>query len=247
MRIGVYVDAYNLYYGGRHLCGRGEPGWRWLDIRTMTENIVRTQGQWADPEIVNIVYCTARVDSKTNPSAHADQDVYLKALLATGSVDRIEYGNYVARTKTGLLAIQEPGADKKLRPKIVTSQWPIMVRDSHGEKVKDASFMVRYLHLEEKGSDVNVASHMLIDVLTDKVDAVVVISNDSDLAFPIRTVRDRVPVGLVNPRGGLAAGDLTGKKTDGVGNHWWWKLQPVALRNSQLSEPAGTFSKPEGW
>jgi hypothetical protein len=33
VRIGVYVDGFNLYYGARGLCGRGTPGWRWLDLR----------------------------------------------------------------------------------------------------------------------------------------------------------------------------------------------------------------------
>ncbi|HEY7200404.1 MAG TPA: NYN domain-containing protein, partial [Candidatus Dormibacteraeota bacterium] len=31
MRVGVYVDGFNLYYGARGLCGRGTAGWRWLD------------------------------------------------------------------------------------------------------------------------------------------------------------------------------------------------------------------------
>ena len=38
---------------------------------------------------------------------------------------------------------------------------------------------------EEKGSDVNVATHLLVDVLTGAIDAAIVISNDSDLALPI--------------------------------------------------------------
>jgi hypothetical protein len=38
------------------------------------------------------VYCTARIDGASNPSGQADQDVYLKALMAAGSVDHIEYG-----------------------------------------------------------------------------------------------------------------------------------------------------------
>jgi hypothetical protein len=29
MRVGVYIDGYNLYSGGR-----GTGGWRWLDLRT---------------------------------------------------------------------------------------------------------------------------------------------------------------------------------------------------------------------
>jgi hypothetical protein len=35
VRVGIYVDAFNLYYGARNLCGRGTPGWRWLDIRAL--------------------------------------------------------------------------------------------------------------------------------------------------------------------------------------------------------------------
>ncbi|GAA2988703.1 hypothetical protein GCM10010483_36430 [Actinokineospora diospyrosa] len=33
MRVGISVDGYNLYYGGREACGRSTPGWRWLDVR----------------------------------------------------------------------------------------------------------------------------------------------------------------------------------------------------------------------
>ena len=42
MRVGAYVDGYNLYYGGRAVCGRGAPGWRWLDVRSLIgEAVVR--------------------------------------------------------------------------------------------------------------------------------------------------------------------------------------------------------------
>lgn len=244
MLVGVYVDGYHLYYGGRSSCGRGSAGWRWLDVRALAESVIRTQGSWANVTVGRVIYCTARVDAVTNPSAHADQDVYLKALRATGSVDWIEYGNYVARTKTGLVATEDP---RTHRPVIQTSQWPVMVRDAGGNTMPNAQFMVRYLHLEEKGSDVNVASHLLLDVLSGSVQAAVVVSNDSDLAFPIREARKRVPVGLVNPRNGYTAGDLTGSKTEGVGNHWWWKLKNGAYRTHQLPDPSGGFTRPAGW
>lgn len=191
-----------------------------------------------------MTYCTARVDAVTNPSAHVDQDVYLKALRATGSVDWIEYGNYVARTKNALVATEDP---KTRRPIIHRSKWPLMIRDQKGQDVPNASFMVQYLHLEEKGSDVNLASHLLLDVMTGAVDAVVIMSNDSDLAFPIRAVRERVPVGLVNPGGGYLAGDLKGEQTDGVGNHWWWKLKGSMYLQHQLADPAGRYTRPKGW
>jgi len=32
-----------------------------------------------------IAYCSARIDQGINPSGHIEQDVYLKALTATGS------------------------------------------------------------------------------------------------------------------------------------------------------------------
>jgi len=75
--------------------------------------------------------------------------------------------------------------------------------------------MVSYLHLEEKGSDVNVAAHLLLDVLGGAVDAAVLISNSSDLAFPVKAARLRVPVGLVNPRDTPTAGVLQGARPRG--------------------------------
>lgn len=33
MRVGVYVDGYNLYYGGRHLAASSSEHWKRLDVR----------------------------------------------------------------------------------------------------------------------------------------------------------------------------------------------------------------------
>lgn len=244
MRVGVYVDGYNLYYGGRSCCQRGSKGWRWLDVRAVAQAVLDRQTAWSSPHIEKVIYCTARVDAKTNPSAHADQDVYLKAIRAAGSVDHIEYGNYVARTKRALLAAEGP----KKKPVIVTSNWPVMVQDGKGKAVRDARFMVQYLHLEEKGSDVNVASHLLLDVLSQTVDAALVISNDSDLAFPITEARKRVPVGVVNPNNSsYTAGALKSPANFGVGDHWWERLGPADFFGNQLPEPAGHYTRPTGW
>jgi hypothetical protein len=54
------------------------------------------------------VYCTARIDAAANPSGHADRDLYLKALLAAGNVDHVEYGTYAARMKTAPLTVKDP-------------------------------------------------------------------------------------------------------------------------------------------
>jgi hypothetical protein len=47
VRIGVYVDGCNLYYGARGLCGRGTPGWRRLDLRGLAADLVGRRTGWA--------------------------------------------------------------------------------------------------------------------------------------------------------------------------------------------------------
>ena len=243
MRIGVYVDGFNLYYGARRICGRGTPGWRWLDLRALATDLAGRRTNWPDAQIEHVVYCTARIDGAANPSGHADQDVYLKALLATGSVDHIEYGTYVSRVKTAPLAVK----DTHGRPQLVGPAWPVMIQDGRGGPVNGAVFMVSYANREEKGSDVNVAAHLLLDVLGGTVDGALVISNDSDLRFPVEQARQHVPVGVINPSPNYLAGALRGTPNAGAGRHWWATLTPGDLTAHQLPDPAGTYVRPMGW
>lgn len=59
----------------------------------------------------------------------------------------------------------------------------------------------RVIKTEEKGSDVNLATHLLIDGFDDAYELAVVVSNDSDLLEPIKVVTQRLgkPVGILNP------------------------------------------------
>ncbi len=107
--------------------------------------------------------------------------------------------------------------------------------------------MVSVARREEKGSDVNVASHLLIDVLSEEVDGALVITNDSDLSYPIQQARLRVPIGLVNPTNGYRAGALGGDRRDGAGGHWWYQLRRGDLEASQLPMNVGKLHRPPGW
>lgn len=73
---------------------------------------------------MQVTYCTARISARDNASDSRDQDVYLKALLASGSVDVIEYGYYTSKVKTRPLAVP----DRKDRPKLVHPGWPVKVK-----------------------------------------------------------------------------------------------------------------------
>ena len=55
---------------------------------------------------------------------------------------------------------------------------------------------------EEKGSDVNLAAHLLNDAWHRRFDSAAVISNDTDLVTPIRMVREEQgkPVYIICPR-----------------------------------------------
>jgi hypothetical protein len=152
---------------------------------------------------------------------------------------------HVARVKYAPLAVA--ASNHNGGPQIVHPAWPIMVRDSLGNSIPDATFMVSYAHREEKGSDVNVASHLLVDVLTGAVDAAIVISNDSDLEFAVSYARTSVPVGLINPSSNYLAGALRGQPTDGVGNHWWQRLAAGDVRACQLPDSVNGLARPADW
>lgn len=243
MRVGVYIDGFNLYYGARAMGGRGTAGWRWLDVKSLSVDLVARRHNWSGATIDRVVYCTALIDGGTNPGGRRDQDLYLRAIQTSGSIDVLELGHYVARVKKAPLAIEGPGG----KPVITRAKWPVMVKDHAGKDVGGAMFMVSYAYREEKGSDVNVASHLLVDVLQSRIDAAVVVSNDSDLRYPVQQARGRVPVGVVNPSPSLLAGDLRGLATDGVGRHWWYQLTLGDLQGHQLPDPAAGVPRPSGW
>lgn len=243
MRVGVYVDGFNLYYGARSLCGRGTQGWRWIDLRRLGQRVIEAREGWAGAEVSRVVYCTARISGRDNAMGQREQDIYLRALVEGGSVDVMAMGNYVSRVATAPLATKGPHG----RPVIARPRWPVMVKGDDGAEVQDAVFMASVARREEKGSDVNVASHLLIDVLSRSVDAAVVISNDSDLAFPVQHARTLVPVGTVNPTPTYTAGKLNGRPGDGAGNHWWYQLTCEDLYAAQLSEVVGRARRPQAW
>ncbi|MGH9136506.1 MAG: NYN domain-containing protein [Acidimicrobiales bacterium] len=243
MRIGVYVDGFNLYYGARQMMGRGTPGWRWIDIRGLASDLIQRRRSWIGCSIERVVYCTALIDGASNRDGRRDQDTYLRALQAASCVDVLELGHYVSRVKVGPLATK----DSLGRPVITRPRWPVMIQNGDGAADPDAMFMVSYAQREEKGSDVNVASHLLVDVLQGDVDGAVVISNDSDLRYPVQVARQHVPVGLVNPSPNRLAGDLRGNAAEGVGRHWWYRLVGADLTQHQLSDPVAGVSRPAGW
>lgn len=241
MRVGFYVDGFNLYYGAVAQLG-SVPGWKWLDLRALA----RRYASWGDAVVDRVVYCTARVNDPSDPGQTQRQDFYLEALRRSGSVDTIEEGYYSSWAKESVMTVEPAG-----------TRAPTVMLDPQGRLSWTPGLPVRRNNLgvlfatvrkrEEKGSDVNVATHLLADVLQSRVDAAIVVSNDSDLGLPIQIARDHVPTGVINPGPRPLAGALKGQPTDGVGGHWWRRLRPVDLQQSQLPDPVAGISKPASW
>lgn len=66
---------------------------------------------------------------------------------------------------------------------------------------------VQVVKMEEKGSDVNIATHMLVDAFRRDCDQLIVVTNDSDLEEPVRIINKElnIAVGIFNPHSQSAA------------------------------------------
>ena len=99
---------------------------------------------------------------------------------------------------------------------------------------------------EEKGSDVNLASHLVHDAFRKQFEVAVLITNDSDLAEPVRIVTKELnmPVGILNPHQHHSK-ELQRYAT------FVKRIRQAHLVASQFPSPLhdgkGVFSKPADW
>jgi hypothetical protein len=108
---------------------------------------------------------------------------------------------------------------------------------------------------EEKGSDVNLAAHLLLDGFRDKYECAIVVSGDSDLVTPIRMVRDELkPVGILNPQRLSGPNPRPPRKNAGLlqaasfyQNGMTWAQLQAAQFPSAMCDATGTFHKPLTW
>lgn len=124
-------------------------------------------------DVIAVKYFSARVsNTPDNPKQTTRQDMYFRALQTESRFSLIE-GTFLSNVKRMLVHQPAPGQDRS-----------VMVRST-----------------EEKGSDVNLAVHLVHDGHLGRYETAVVISNDSDLAEAIRLVREdlKLPVGVISP------------------------------------------------
>ena len=226
MRCWIYVDGFNLYNGAarRTSC-------KWLDLLALGCKL-RPQDT-----IERIKFFTALVERRTdNPGQQQKQRTYWRALDTLGCVERIE-GRFSRWPK-----------HLPLEASVQTLET-LEARGCNVAGVKP--IMMRVMRSEEKGSDVNLAVHLLHDAhQTDPAktfDLALVLSTDSDLAEAIRLVTQEVGkpvyVGKPNPNDRI---DALKAAATGV-----FDLKTSHLKASvfpaTLTDARGTFSKPPDW
>lgn len=245
MRVGVYLDGFNIYYGGRKQFGAGVSGWKWYSPRLLAENTLQEAlahfsqdpsspipSIWAQASIDRVVFCSARIAPDRSQKSADEQNLYLQAIQDGNHLDHLELGRYVARLKSAPLAV---AAQASKAPQVVRSGPPVKILDSFGEKVDEGIFLVSYFHSEEKGSDVNLATHLISDALAGKVDAAIVISNDTDLQLPLELAGRHIPIGLVSPFYKNVAGGLR-QVTGSSQEHWHYYLSKPIFLKSQMPD-----------
>lgn len=188
-----------------------------------------TQHKWLDLEalcrrllpkdqVTGIRYFTALVAARPHdPGQPARQQAYLRAIESLPSVS-IHLGHYLTHRVRMPLARPTPGGPT----------------------------VVEVIKTEEKGSDVNLATHLLLDAFRQRCDTAVVITNDSDLTEPIRVAEHELglSVGVVNPHS-------ANRRSRALQATFFKQLRPSTLAACQLpglvETPTGTVRKPAAW
>ncbi len=140
----------------------------------------RKQYRWVNPEklikmitskhflktpflIQNINFYTARIVSRyKNDNNPYKQQNYFNALKTIKNL-KLYFGNFISKP-------------------VIMPKFPL---------TKDIE-KVKVLKTEEKGSDVNLATHLVYDACKNNFDLAIIITNDTDLVEPIRLVRENL-------------------------------------------------------
>lgn len=191
--------------------------YKWLDFKQLFSYLLKPEN-----EILSIKYFTARVTGKLDPDLPIRQETFLRALEKHIPEISVYYGEFLSHNVIKPLA------------------FPID-KNCFGKPVKFANI----IKTEEKGSDVNLALHLLNDAWLDLYDCAVVVSNDSDLAESLRLIKTQHKkiIGLVTPNTTHPSRELMQYADFNK------RIRKGVLAASQLPDPipGTTIRKPKAW
>lgn len=187
---------------------------------------------------------------KNTPYKWLDLDKLCRLLLPKNQIERIKYF-----TATVSARPHDPGQPTRQQtylralqtiPHLEIIYGHFLSHEIYMPRASNPNRQVKVLKTEEKGSDVNIAAHLVNDGHRSRFEVAVLITNDSDLLEPLKIVRYelKLSVGVINPQ----------KKASRVlAQHasFMKRIRAGTLRASQLPSPLkdakGIFHKPEDW
>lgn len=153
----------NVYFDGYNFyygAVKGTP-YKWLDPVQLVKALLRD-----NHAIQSVKYFTAPIKTYPHDAAALDhQKVYLQALSTLPEVEIIQ--GFYSKNAT----------------------WMPVYEDACKTCDTARDGMIRVVKLEEKRSDVNIATSMLMDAFHDKADVFVLVSGDTDFIGPVNIVR----------------------------------------------------------
>jgi hypothetical protein len=169
--------------------------------------------------INRIRYFTAKVSARPgDPQLPIRQETYLRALGTLPNVS-VHLGVFYVSTARAYLAHPQAGGPRT----------------------------VEIVKTEEKGSDVALATYLMLDACRGDCETAVLITNDSDLREPLRLARDELGLrtGVINPH-------KAAKRSRALQATFFKQLRPGALAVSQfprqLTDSAGRkITRPADW
>ncbi|MEN6301450.1 MAG: NYN domain-containing protein [Armatimonadia bacterium] len=226
MRCWAYIDGFNLYHGA---CKR--LSCKWVNLLDLCQSLR------PNDTVERVKYFTAMVEQRAGaPDQRRNQRTYWRALKTLGCVERIE--GYFTRWE-------------KYMP-LCSSVYALEAQEAAGVDVcGQKPKMAQVLRCEEKGSDVNLAAHLVHDANqrddTKTFDVALVITTDEDLAGAINLVTKDVgkPVYLCRPNPTARTRRLDQAATGAFDLSV--KLLRAAVFEDQLIDSRGTIIKPATW
>ena len=172
-------------------------------------------------------------------------------IFPQNTIGRIRY--FTARLEPRPLDLQKPRRQQmylralETLPDLSIHYGHFLTYSARQPLASDPSRRVEVLRTEEKGSDVNLATYLLLDAFDNEYDTAIVVSNDSDLVHPIEVVRKRFgkTVGVLTPHGPKVSWAMRNAAD------FYRPIRRGVLASSQfpptLTDRHGTISKPRSW
>lgn len=231
----VFIDGFNLYKG----LPQKMPSYKWLNLIALSEKLM------PETEIIKLFYFTANVKERfPGDDAPRRQQTYLRVLENQG-IDVVrgkfrrdkDWLRYVTTSREGF-------SSPALGSNFGLTQVAL---DRASLKVKPDAVKAHVYKMQEKGSDVNLASFLLKEAFLERTKNLLVITGDSDLVTPIKmAVEFGAFVRTAIPNGGQSS-DALNRVSSSIVRLEESHLEGCALPKPFLTTSGRQISPPKEW